>query len=402
MGPARRGLMGLLVAAAVLLLAEVVVRLVAGPPLPPVVMRMPDGKQGLFDEVGGELRPRLEQHQRWWPTGPKQAGRPRVAWLGSSSLECRPSHRHKAALRVGEALGLETVNLAVGGMDTAHLVAELPGVLALEPDLVVIYEGHNDLGNALFTQRYADPRQVRIARTRQVLTHSRVYELLEMGWRKAEERDAIIWFDKLEGSLDAEARALVLRDYEERLDGIVATLRGAGVPVVLSTVVSNAFFPSALPSCPQAQAAIGMPLDIRGMPSAAASVQHVDQARLAALRAETPCWDLDHVAARLLWSQDRAAGAAALVALRDIDPTPVRGTSETNRAITRVGARRGAVVVDTAAAFQARGGGVEPEGWFMDQLHFNEAGDQALAASLAPAVAHALGRPDPGLAWPSP
>jgi hypothetical protein len=247
--PARRPLLGLLVGVALLLSAEGLTRLLAGPPLVPVVVRMPDGSEGLFE--GEPLRPKLSEHAAWWPAGPKDPARPRIVMLGGSSLAGPPHDARLAANQLAAILDAEVVNLGVGGMDSGHLLAELPGVAALEPDLVIVYSGHNDLGNAVFSRRFAGRGAVAMARARQVLGHSRIFELLEASWRGQEEKQVVVQWDSRDMALGEAEKRAVLADFERRMDALLDGLVGLGAPVLLSTVASNAFFPSVHWECPE-------------------------------------------------------------------------------------------------------------------------------------------------------
>ncbi len=377
---------------------EGLARLLTGPPEVPVVVRMPDGSEGLFEEQDGSLRPRLPEHAAWWPDAPKQAGRPRIVLLGGSSLAGPPSDRHLAAWRLAERFDAEVVDLAVGGMDTAHLLATLPGALSLDPDLVLIYSGHNDLGNTVFSRRFADPAAVALARARQLFGHSRVFGLLEAAWRGREERHIVVQWDQQDMALTEGQKALVLGEYEARLQRLVHELRDAGVPVVLSTVVSNAFFPSVQWECPERLEALGF------SPSRTAilPLTGVDAAAVEAARAAQPCRDLDQLAARLWWDSDHAAAVELLEELRDLDPKPLRAPRAVNAAIRRIAGEEGAVLADTAREWKWRGEGVEPPLWFRDPVHMSAVGHEALAAAWTEAVADALGLPAPAARWPDP
>ncbi len=387
----------MLVAACVLLAVEGVVRLLTGPPEVPVVVRMPDGSEGLWTQVDGRLQPKLREHAEWWPAADKQPGTPRIVLLGGSSLAGPPADRTLMAWQLAERFDAEVVDLAVGGMDTAHLLATVPGVLALDPDLVVVYSGHNDLGNAVFSQRFAAPGAVAVARLRQFFGHSRVFGLLEAAWRGREERQVVVQWDTADMALGGAEKAVLLGEYEARLARLVRQLRAAGLPVVLSTVVSNAFFPSVHQVCPERLAALGL----RSSRTAILPLTGVDPAAVEAARAQAPCRDLDQVAARLLWASDRPAALALLEQLRDEDPKPLRAPRAVNAAVARVAAAEGAVLADTATSWKAQGGGVEPPAWFRDPVHFSEAGHRALAVALSDAVAQALGQPAPTQDWPA-
>lgn len=386
--PLRRLSGSLLFALCLLLLGEGLARLLTGPPLVPVVVRMPDGTEGLFE--GEPLRPRLPEQAAWWPAGPPDPARPRVVFLGGSSLAGPPTDHGLAVHRFGELLDVEVVNLAVGGMDSGHLLANLPGVLALAPALVVIYEGHNDLGNASFSRRFADPRAVAMARARSLLGQSRVFELLEAAWRGRDERPVVVQWDSQQTRLGPAERAQIVDEFERRTAALLDGLRQAGIPVLLSTVVSNAFFPSADGQCPERVRALGL----EPTRMAVVSLKELDPAALEAALADQECAELRLFEARLRWATEPRLAAAQLRALRDQDAMPLRAPSEINERIRGL-VGEGVHLVDAAAVFQELGGGVEPPGWFRDPVHFNGQGHAALAALLARSAAPLLGRPVP-------
>lgn len=380
-----RPLLGLLLSFVILVGIEGLTRLLTGPPLVPVVVRMPDGSEGLFE--GDPLRPKLDEHAAWWPAGDKDPARPRIVMLGGSSLAGPPQDGRLAANQLASLLGAEVVNLGVGGMDSGHLLAELPGVLSLEPDLVVVYSGHNDMGNAVFSQRFAQPGAVAMARARQVLGHSRVFELLEASWRGREEKQVIVQWDSRDMAIGEAEKKAVLADFQRRMSALLYGLVEAGIPVLLSTVVSNAFFPSVHWECPERLEALG----VRPSRTAILPLSGVDPAKVAAAAAEAPCRDLDQLAARLQWAEDPQGAAAALLSLRDSDPKPLRAPSQVNEVIREL-VGPGVTLVDTAAAFQEAGQGVEPPLWFRDPVHFSTDGHRALAVLLARSAAEVLGR----------
>ncbi|MCK6503633.1 SGNH/GDSL hydrolase family protein [Myxococcota bacterium] len=397
--PRRRPLSGLLLAAALLLLAEGTARLLSGPPVVPMVVRMPDGSEGLWTEEGGQVRPKLREHVEWWPAQDKQPGRLRLVLLGGSSVAGPPSDERLAANLLATGLSAEVVNLAVSGMDSGHLLASAPGVIALQPDAVIIYSGHNDLGNAIFERRYGDPREVAIARTRAVLGHSRLFNLLEALVGGPEERAVTQHFRVKEVALSESQKAAAIDDFTRRMRSLVTQVQAAGIPVVLSTVVSNPAWSSVGFTCPEALRALG----VEPSRTAVMPVSQVDRAALAAAREQSPCVDLDLVAARIAWDEgDRQQAAATLIRLRDEDPLPLRAPSRVNEELRALARQTGATLADTAAAFQERGGGVEPPTWFRDIVHLSGAGNEALAASLADGVAQATGSALPALSWPDP
>jgi len=392
---------GLLVALALLACAELLARQLAGVPQPTLVARMPDGSDELFQRQEGQLLPRYQKD--FAQPIPLQASpdERRVVWLGGSSIwsgESKDALAQAAPTAVGRALGVTTVNLGGPGLDTGHLVALLPEVLELAPDAVVIYTGHNDLGNAVFFNRYGDAEHALIARARAQLGRLRLFQLLEALFSR---QVFVLPMPDNRGSftLDAAQRARVNLHLYERLGRIVRSLHTAQIPVVLATVVSNPVAPSLEWRCPAQLRRLGGLGNARDVVSVDhISLDDVEQA----LHMRPDCADLKWLHARLLADQgDRQAGMQALDQLRDSDPLPLRATRSSVSAIRLVAWEEGARLADAAAVFRQAGGGLEPPAWFRDSVHLSTLGNQALAAVIAPELAQALDLPFPDLALPA-
>ncbi|MEL6344102.1 MAG: SGNH/GDSL hydrolase family protein [Myxococcota bacterium] len=379
---------------------ELIGRIIAGPPAAPIVVKMPDGEEGFFIEQGGRLTPRRAEHKRWWPTGPKDPNKTRIMVLGGSSVAAPKGAPRFMVAHLEHALGDEIINLGIGGMDTGHLIGLIPAFEALQPDIVVLYSGHNDLGNAVFERRYSDPTAVRIAKLRQRFGALWTYQLMERALRAEEVRTVDADWDLPDVGLQAEQIDAALADYEARMRRLIRSAQSAGAEVVLSTVVSNAFFPSASWECLDRVKALGVrPTRARVPPVVDVSLEAVT-----AERAKPPaCRDLEYIEARVRWRLDQREGVAeTLESLRDRDPLPLRAPRETNRMIRALAAETGATLADAAVEFRARGDGLEPPAWFDDQVHLSNAGHAALAAVLAETIATSRGRPSPTVHWPDP
>ena len=190
MSTVKKLVLGLFTVAVLFGLTEGMARMVGGAPVPELVARLPDGKTPLVRRTSSTVEP-LYQDAR--PVGPvpmqSSAGEHRVVWLGGSSIHGGTQGimvSEEAPGRMGELLGVTSLNFGGIGMDTVTIGAILNDVVAISPDVVVIYSGHNDLGNAVFTGRYGDERTARIAKVRALLGGSRAYQFLEMSIRGRE------------------------------------------------------------------------------------------------------------------------------------------------------------------------------------------------------------------------
>jgi len=54
--------------------------------------------------------------------------------------------------------------------------------------------------------------------------------------------------------------------------------------------------------------------------------------------------------------------------------------------IRRVAEEEGLLLVDINASFRERGGGLEPEAWFIDNLHPSPRGQRAISRHVAPTL----------------
>lgn len=188
--------MGLLVATLVLSSVELSLRLLFGPPPPPVrVLGVLDADHSYWVEEGRFLAPAWRSESSGRGDGPDmasdawipcQVGRARTLVLGGSSVHggaasVRSAAEFPAVLR--RRLGLPVLNLGYPAMDSHDLVAVLEGFGACDASVVVAYTGHNDLGNIVFNERYGDVGSAVVARAQGVLSHSQLYVQLSRALR---------------------------------------------------------------------------------------------------------------------------------------------------------------------------------------------------------------------------
>lgn len=314
--------------------------------------------------------------------------RPRVVWLGGSSLRGgnpgMPLERETAQL-VARAMGVESLNLGGPGLDTGHLLGLLDDVLSLSPDAVVIYTGHNDAGNETLMARYSGARFQWVTRVRWILRHSRLFTALETTVRQR----AVLRLPQPtmspEFTVSSLAREDIYERYRQRVGALMQGLQNAGVKVVIATPVSNATVPWIERSCPESMAQLGL----QGRPPEAYPVDHLSRAQVAQLLEQQDCVDLRWLLARL--DQDRET----LDYLRDIDPYPLRADRGQIEVVRELATQYGAELADANAHFRQLGDGIEHSGLFDNQIHLNETGHRALANVIGLSLARALGYQPP-------
>jgi lysophospholipase L1-like esterase len=360
---ARKAALGLITAALFGALAEGALRWGLGPPPPPVrVFRIPAADQG-YVVVDADGRGTLPYQRR--PAQPpfsRLAAAPRFAVLGESSV-----HEGTAGLRGGgefpdllaASTGFEVLNLGAPGLDS-HQITDIAAEI-LEWDLtgLVLYAGHNDLGNTWFMERYASVHRSSEVRALALLEQSQVYCQLRRMIDPARLRGAGGQSGRrpsleLDPGLSEERREISRRHFETNLRRIAFHARRAGVPLVMVTPVSNLFL-APTPGCP----------------------------------AEGDCAaDLFEAGtARMRGGADPEGAAALLERARRADPTPVRAPSEFTETVRRVAAEEGALLVDAEADLPRYPGMNAPGNTlFQDQMHLTREGHQQMATLLKPTL----------------
>ena len=384
---------GLVLSVAILGLLEVLARTALGPPVPELAATLPGGDGELIRRTADGIQPAYQATRRQAAVGPDQAlERRRVVWLGGSSIHGGTqgiTRSQEAPGRMGDLLGVESLNFGGIGMDTVSIGAIIEDVVSIEPDVLVVYTGHNELGNAVFTGRYSGPSTARIARWRARLGQSRLYQALEMTLRGREILALPSATTEGQFVVTATTRNEVYWRYEERLRHLVSVASENGIPVVLATLMSNPAAPSIEFQCPEAMKRAGF----SAVRPEAVPVDGLLEADIEVATAMAPqCPDLRWLKAR------RAGDARALDALRDADPLPVRADRKLNAVVRRVAGETGVTLVDVDGFARVAGGGVEPCAWFIDPMHLTVAGHEALARMVAQGVAPLLAIPPPPLA----
>ena len=185
-GRARRAAAGVGVAFLVLLLVEGGTRLLFGAPHPRLQRALYDVDREAYRVENGAVTPIFQGRDAIdaFARAPRQ-GRPRVLVFGGSSVRggshLAPAREFPAVAAeqlASQGRKLEILNLGRPALDSHHLRVLVQQSAFLKPDVVVIYTGHNDLGNITFQERYGELDATLLVRARFGLRRLRSYELL--------------------------------------------------------------------------------------------------------------------------------------------------------------------------------------------------------------------------------
>ena len=396
------------VGAALVIGAEGLLRLVPGwGPAPLVVPLVEDEATGqslhatsrfyaqrFFTQYQGRLTAAGQMGEHFF-VEPAPANRYRVVFVGASTVQGFPYPRRLAAASFLQAMladawperAVEVVNLGITSIASFAVAQVVEDALALTPDLVVVYTGHNE-----FYGLYGAGRHHRLQYFwRQLhLTHlvggliggyGAKTDLLKM----AAERGAVPW--------GSPGRARAEQNLRASLQRVGRLCERAQVPLVLCTVVANdaGFAPvgstegGAAWKARVEQAARLLTRGYVAPEEAEAALQQLEQA--AALSSEH-AW-LCYLQGRALKRLGRNAQARrAFRRARDLDTKPWRAPTAHNAVIRAVAAEHEAALADVETAFAAaaptQGVGWE---WMVDHVHFSVAGQVLLARTVLHSIA---------------
>ena len=340
----------------------------------------------------------LDEPAGWWRTPPRatahsfhygqfRAAKPangyRLFVLGGSSAQGFPWGGEVAFTRLlGAGLEASRPDRAIEAVNAAamsygsHRMRILAHELARhEPDLVIVYEGHNEFVERRFYDRVL-ARSATLDPLRELLFRSRLYSsmtaLYESGAARRGAGDAaadagttgeLLGLDverEYTTDLARAERAEVRGLFEDNLRAIVRVARGAGAEVILCTVASN------LKDWPpnQSRFADDVPFEARQVAQqrlAAAQRALASGAAAQALELLEQAAAIDATYAATRYELGRTLEAlgryddarAAYVAARDLDSQPSRAPSEHNETIRRVAREEGAHLVDVERLFES-------------------------------------------------
>ena len=245
---------------------------------------------------------------------------------------------------------IEVVNCGVTAINSFVVREFVEEVVEHEPDLVLIYAGHNEFvgpygaatpfvrlsGNWYFIQL-----QMFLQRTKTYYLLDSLLHYVVAALRPAAPAESFgVHLVQREIYLEDEAHRRTEAHYQRNMAEIVEVLREREVPVALCTLVSNlaGFYP------------------LRSQGSVPSDAVPADHPQHAALHFDA---GLAHQAAG-----DSAQALAAFVRARDLDGIHLRACSPFNRTIRTLAAESGAILIDVEQAFAAHA----PAGLVGDEL----------------------------------
>ena len=349
---------------------------------------------------------RMDAHPFLEPASPDPF---RIAFVGASTVRGFPHPRSLSAPAFLEAMladawpgrEVQVFNLGIPALASFAVAQVLEDAIRLEPDLVVVYSGHNEYYGIDGAVTRWSPLSNRLRHT---LMDGHIPWMLNalLGRVLGAEvtgADLIqVMGERGSVSLEDPRRHSAPAYLAANLSRMTEACRLAQVPVILCTVASNAagFAPAAsedpgLPSRRQStwQAALVLAAeallqDAAGPEAAAGALDRLERAEALAARS---AW-LQYLKGRALVLLGRTGEArAAFARARELDTMPWRAPDSHNRAVRAAAEESGAVLADVDRAFEEA---APPEGvgWglMVDHVHPSIAGQILMARTIVAAM----------------
>ena len=315
---------------------------------------------------------------------------------GDESISNFPDLIEQILERTQPGMIPEVVNLGITTLNSHHAVDFMREVVGYEPDLFVLYVGHNEIygpqgaHSSFATAAWLGPIVFELRRFK-------VFQFLEINIlevRRSFDRDRwaslLNLMAKSPVPVDSAIRTIAFARFAANLTTALETARANEIPVVLSTVVSNVKalrpFQSDAPG-PAGERARALSRDVQPGGHEAvleAYTAAVDEAPTSAIL----YFELAELA---LAAGDVARAQAAFRRARDLDLIPFRAPSGINGAILDVAAGFPEVhLIDVLGEFQARSAdGIVGKELVYDHLHPTSLGHYVIAVQAIDALADA-------------
>lgn len=311
-------------------------------------------------------------------------------------------HRLRQALTESS---VEVINLGIAAVNSHTVRDLLPEVLELQPDLLIIYMGHNEFYGAhgVGSSQYISSSRFWIA-TYLKLRRLRLTRLLEQiirgaggksGAKQAMPRSMMEAMAKDQAiALDSQKFQIACRNFEENLRDIIKSARERKVQVVVSNLVSNLkdqppFVSGYSPATDEftRRRCESLLLEGRGL---------LESGQFAAAQETfTRVLELDSAGAEahfylgksLLAGGDSARAYLRFVKARDLDRLRFRAPTAFNRIIEKVAKESDVPLVDMKTVFRAASpGGIPGKELFLEHLHPNFDGYRLMAQAFLEAL----------------
>jgi tetratricopeptide (TPR) repeat protein len=301
---------------------------------------------------------------------------------------------------------IEVVTTAMSAVNSWALREFVPEILAIQPDAVLIYAGHNEyLGLLGVGSAYTVADSAPLTRLVMRLRQLRSYRVLE-GFvaRRLGGAGPVAGADgTLMARVAAERRIPLdsplyragVAQLEDNIGAILARYQGAGIPVFVATLASNERHQPPFES-DEPQAVRDALEEVAAMLASGETARALASAE--ALQAEhtrsARAWF--RLAEALAAAGRDADAAEAWRQARDLDQLRFRAPGEFNEVLHRLAGESGATLVDVAASFRARSpfGAIGDE-LMLEHLHPNLDGYFVLADTFHAAIVES------GLAGPA-
>lgn len=383
----------------------------------------PSSRLFLIDGSGGTYSVNPEVTHRFFPphlrrqpglagafSARKEPGTVRVFALGASTLVGYPNARGTDFPRFLElmladvfpARRFEIINCGITAVNSHCLLDFSREVVEhYDPDLLVVYAGHNEfIGPYGPTTPFVGFGSARsLIRAHMFLQRSRLYHgarelmfaLSSFLGTKPATFGLHLATEEIDWTQDSYSR--VVANYRANLDAMVTAAAEQGVPVLLSTLVSNLkdFYPLRS-ECGGLDSADGQLLAAEVMDLARQGQHERAQARvLEGLRRSPQCAAVHFEMARLHHGAGHYREAKAFyIQARDLDRVPFRAPTVFNEVVREIGQRHAnAIVSDVEGAFAAATpGGITGDELLTDYLHPTVYGHHLLARTLVEDLAN--------------
>lgn len=296
----------------------------------------------------------------------------------------------------------EVINLGLSAVNSYTVLDFIPEVLGRQPDLILIYMGHNEFYGAYGSASALSFGQngtlirlyLRLQRLRLVqMVRAGVIALTPAAKVDPENTTLMeqVIADKAVPYASAKYQR-TLRNFQDNLGEILTRCRRAGVPVIAGTLVCNLKDQPPLGSS-------GRDKPLETGKAAAACDQLIRQGRLQeALALVRGMIAQDSLSADLFFNAgkielalgDSAQARTSFSSARDRDLVRFRASAEMNRIISQSVRKHEALLAEVDAAFaSAAPGGIPGSELFCDHLHPNPEGYQRMASTYAAAIRRA-------------
>lgn len=389
MNRARKALSGMILALLLLGLGELGARALLGPP--PPSQQLVRVSVARLEVAGPTATLRHAVDPRQDVQVPVARGeRPRVVFLGGSSVRHAwvsppevnfPTHVARLLPAV------EVVNLGSPGQTLGGLVGVARALAPLQPDLVVVYAGHNDFAQSIMLGRVRSP-SLRTLPLLRLASQSWLFAGLRglkghlgaAGGVNMQGRGQRLLPTADRWALDT--REALLADLQRDLRALV---RASPAPTLLLTQLASFHHAPtgvlAAPGTACAEQSARWPV-VRGQGAPPPAALALEAAAACGPDAAYTLWAQAHA----VQAQDPAQAAALYLRSRDLDPLPIRAPAQANEVTRAVAQAEGAALLDLERTL----GPITPAGWFDDLLHPSQEGAARIAAAVAPAVQEQL------------